>query len=53
MGLEEQEEGEHYIYLDMDGVVADFDKRFKDLSGMLPQEYVDKKAFKPFLSTYS
>jgi hypothetical protein len=26
----------------MDGVVADFDNRFKDLSGMMPQEYVDK-----------
>ena len=30
------------IYLDMDGVVANFDKRFEDLSGMLPQAYVDK-----------
>ena len=24
-----EEEGEYYIYLDMDGVVADFDKRFE------------------------
>ena len=30
------------IYLDMDGVVANFEKRFKDLSGMLPPDYIDK-----------
>jgi hypothetical protein len=48
LGLEEQEEGDYYIYLDMDGVVADFDKRFKDLSGMLPQEYVDKNGLNAF-----
>ena len=30
------------IYLDMDGVLADFDQRFKDLSGMLPREFEDK-----------
>lgn len=47
-GVNEQEEGEHYIYLDMDGVVADFDKRFEDLSGMLPQEYVDKNGLNAF-----
>ena len=48
MGLEEQEEGEYYIYLDMDGVVADFDKRFEELSGMLPQSYVDKNGLNAF-----
>ena len=48
LGLEEQKEGDYYIYLDMDGVVADFDKRFKDLSGMLPQEYVDKNGLNAF-----
>ena len=37
-----EDEDKYYIYLDMDGVVADFDNRFKDLSGMMPQEYVDK-----------
>ena len=36
------------IYLDMDGVVADFDKRFEDLSGMLPQAYVDKHGLNAF-----
>jgi len=36
------------IYLDMDGVVADFDKRFEGLSGMLPQAYVDKYGLDAF-----
>ena len=36
------------IYLDMDGVVANFDKRFEDLSGMLPQAYVDKHGLNAF-----
>ena len=42
------EDENYYIYLDMDGVVADFDKRFNDLSGMMPQEYVDKKGLNDF-----
>jgi len=33
---------DYKIYLDMDGVVADFEKRFKDLSGMAPREFEDK-----------
>lgn len=40
-GLEEQE-SEYKIYLDMDGVVANFDKRFEDLSGMAPKEFESK-----------
>ena len=39
---------DYYIYLDMDGVVANFDKRFEDLSGMTPSEFIskyDKNAF--------
>ena len=43
-----EDENKHYIYLDMDGVVADFDKRFEDLSGMMPQEYVDKNGLNAF-----
>ena len=42
------EDEEYYIYLDMDGVVADFDKRFEDLSGMMPQAYVDKNGLNAF-----
>ena len=50
LGLEEQEEKieEPNIYLDMDGVVANFNKRFEDLSGMLPQSYVDKYGLNAF-----
>ena len=40
-GLEEQE-NEYKVYLDMDGVVANFDKRFEDLSGMAPREFESK-----------
>lgn len=29
------------IYLDLDGVIADFDKRFTELAGMGPREYED------------
>ena len=43
MGLEENEKVMDYrIYVDMDGVVADFDQRFIDLSGMLPREFETK-----------
>ena len=38
----EENTNDYYIYLDMDGVVANFDKRFKDLSGFLPNDFVDK-----------
>ena len=37
-----EDEGEYKIYLDMDGVVADFDQRFRDLSGMSPDEFTSK-----------
>jgi len=43
-----EDEEPWYIYVDMDGVVADFDKRFEDLSGMLPQSFVDKNGLKAF-----
>ena len=46
--LEIAEDEPYYIYLDMDGVVADFDKRFKDLSGLMPQAYVDKNGLDDF-----
>ena len=45
--LNENEEN-WYIYLDMDGVVANFNKRFEDLSGMLPQAFVDKNGLNAF-----
>ena len=46
--LNEEEEDNWYIYVDMDGVVANFDKRFLDLSGLMPQAYVDKHGMNKF-----
>ena len=40
-GLEEQI-SEYKVYLDMDGVLANFNKRFEDLSGMTPSEFESK-----------
>ena len=37
--IKENEVSAYTIYLDMDGVIADFDQRFKDVSGMTPNEY--------------
>jgi hypothetical protein len=42
LGRLREDEGEYKIYLDMDGVVADFDQRFRDLSGMSPDEFESK-----------
>ena len=46
-GLEEQE-SEYKVYLDMDGVLADFDKRFEDIAGMKPKEFENKYGTKAF-----
>ena len=40
--LEENEVMDYKIYVDMDGVVADFEQRFRDLSGMGPREFEEK-----------
>ena len=45
--LREDEEG-YKIYLDLDGVVADFDQRFRDLSGMSPSDYESKNGKNAF-----
>ena len=42
LGRLREEETKYKIYLDMDGVVADFDKRFMDLAGMGPREFEEK-----------
>ena len=42
LGRLREEEQDWKIYLDMDGVVADFDKRFRDLAGMGPKEFENK-----------
>ena len=46
-GMEEQVSN-YKVYLDMDGVLADFDQRFKDISGMEPKEFEDKYGKKAF-----
>jgi hypothetical protein len=38
----DEEEGKYKVYLDMDGVIADFDQRFRSLSGMEPKEFEEK-----------
>ena len=47
MGLEEQV-SDYKVYLDMDGVLADFDQRFRDISGMEPKEFEAKYGNKAF-----
>ena len=46
-GMEEQI-SDYKVYLDMDGVLADFDQRFKDISGMEPREFEAKYGTKEF-----
>ena len=46
--IKENEVSAYTIYLDMDGVIADFDQRFLDLSGMTPDKYKDKYGMNQF-----
>jgi hypothetical protein len=46
--IKENDVSAYTIYLDMDGVIADFDQRFIDLSGMTPNEYKDKHGMNQF-----
>ena len=46
--IKENNVSAYTIYLDMDGVIADFDQRFMDVSGMTPNEYKDKHGLKKF-----
>ncbi len=48
LGRLREEESEYKVYLDMDGVLADFDQRFKDISGMEPREFENKYGRKAF-----
>ena len=40
------------IYLDMDGVIADFEKRYKELYHMRPREAEKQKKFYPFFQQF-
>lgn len=46
-GLEEQKQ-DYIIYCDMDGVIADFDKRFRELAKMSPDQYEEKYGIEKF-----
>jgi hypothetical protein len=48
LGRLREEENEYKVYLDMDGVLADFDQRFRDISGMEPKEFENKYGTKAF-----
>ena len=48
LGRLREDEEEYKIYVDMDGVVADFNKRFRDLSGMNPSDYEAKNGKNAF-----
>jgi proteasome assembly chaperone (PAC2) family protein len=48
LGQLNEEESEYKVYLDMDGVLADFDQRFRDLSGMEPRDFENKYGKKAF-----
>ncbi len=48
LALLREEEDNYKIYLDMDGVIADFNTRFKDLSGIEPREFESKYGRKAF-----
>ena len=46
--IKENDISAYTIYLDMDGVITDFDQRFLDLSGMTPDKYKDKYGMNQF-----
>jgi PAS domain-containing protein len=48
LGRLREDESEYKVYLDMDGVLADFNQRFRDLSGMEPSEFESKYGRKAF-----
>ena len=50
--IEQIEPSKYTLYCDMDGVLCDFEKRFKDLTGLLPSEYRDKFGSLPVKSLY-
>lgn len=45
---EEVKQSKYKIYLDVDGVLADFDRQFKNLTGLLPKEFESKYGTEKF-----
>lgn len=43
-------QNKYQIYLDMDGVLADFDSQFKNLTGLLPKDFEQKYGIEKFWS---
>jgi len=46
--IKENKVSAYTIYVDMDGVIADFDQRFLDLAKMTPNKYKDKHGIQKF-----
>jgi hypothetical protein len=46
--LEQVEPKKYTLYCDMDGVLCDFEKRFKDLTGLSPNAFRDKNGLDEF-----
>ena len=42
---------DYVIFLDMDGVLVDFDKQFKELTGMMPREFEAQNGIEKFWET--
>jgi hypothetical protein len=40
------------LYLDLDGVIADFDKKYKELFNIVPSEAERNKKFEPFFNEF-
>lgn len=45
---EETKQSQYKIYCDMDGVLADFDLQFKNLTGLFPKQYEQKYGIDKF-----
>ena len=48
LGQLNEKDIDYKVYVDMDGVIADFEKHFEDLSGMGPKEYQNKYGTQAF-----
>ena len=49
--IEDIQPPKYTLYCDMDGVLCDFEKRFKDLTGLTPKEFRSKNSLNKFWKT--